>query len=98
MCVSCSPFLTIRKYSYFSQLQVDSRGYLAQHDVLGQINELREDVHPLPSFCSLQPSKIRGNQAPIHTDRTTNFWFGEKGCFSPLHTDPLDNFFFQVVA
>ncbi|GFH60730.1 hypothetical protein CTEN210_17206 [Chaetoceros tenuissimus] len=59
--------------------------YLAQHQLLDQIPELRNDVIT-PSQC--------GEGGPIQT----NAWIGTGGTRTPLHFDTYSNLFIQLVG
>ena len=58
-------------------------GYLAQHNLLDQVKELKDDVE-IPEYC------YTGEDPDI------NAWFGPAATVSPLHTDPKHNFLCQV--
>lgn len=60
-------------------------GYLAQHALFDQIEELQHDILE-PDYCSL------GELQSI------NAWFGPSRTVSPLHTDPHENLLAQVVG
>ncbi|KAK9321485.1 hypothetical protein V1517DRAFT_326249 [Lipomyces orientalis] len=69
--------------------------YLAQHDLLLQVDPLRADI--------LTPDLIHsatfGRRDTSATKMTLlNAWVGPAGTISPLHTDPHDNILVQVVG
>lgn len=66
-----------------------TRGYLAQHNLLDQVKELREDIE-VPEYCYAGDSDI--------DDIDINGWFGPQGTVSPLHHDPKHNFLCQVAG
>lgn len=73
-------------------------GYLAQHDLFGQIEALRRDF-AVPDFCYCDVSDDKTNksdemeqsEAEVHQ----NVWFGGR-TLSPLHHDPYHNILCQV--
>ena len=65
------------------------KGYLAQHNLLDQVKELREDID-VPEYCYAGDSDI--------DDIDINGWFGPQGTVSPLHNDPKHNFLCQVAG
>ena len=64
--------------------QSTSSGYLAQHQLLDQITELRSDIL-IPDYCHCGTSEPR-----------INAWIGPNGTVSPAHQDPEHNIFAQV--
>lgn len=60
-------------------------GYLAQHELFDQIEELRQDFD-VPPYC------YTGEDEHV----AVNVWFGPGGTVSPLHTDPKHNCLCQV--
>ena len=64
----------------------EKMGYLAQHNLLDQVSELREDVD-VPYYCYTEESD---------DEPDINAWFGPAATVSPLHTDPKHNFLCQV--
>ncbi|KAK9429172.1 hypothetical protein V1505DRAFT_387289 [Lipomyces doorenjongii] len=69
--------------------------YLAQHDLLLQVDPLRADI--------LMPDLIHSATFARRETSTTkmtliNAWVGPAGTISPLHTDPHDNILVQVVG
>ncbi|KAK9239071.1 hypothetical protein V1525DRAFT_431164 [Lipomyces kononenkoae] len=69
--------------------------YLAQHDLLSQVDPLRGDI--------LMPDLIHSATFAKKETSTTkmtmvNAWVGPSGTISPLHTDPHDNILVQVVG
>ncbi|GJQ79024.1 hypothetical protein Trydic_g185 [Trypoxylus dichotomus] len=65
-------------------------GYLAQHNLLDQIPELKDDIC-VPEYCVT--SRNVDDQA---STLEINAWFGPKGTVSSLHFDPKDNLLAQV--
>ena len=61
------------------------RGYLAQHELLDQVPQLREDI-AVPDLC------YSGDEEGVDV----NVWIGPAGTVSPLHTDPKHNFLCQA--
>jgi lysine-specific demethylase 8 len=67
-------------------------GYLAQHPLLDQIPELRQDII-VPDYCALSDeSDAATGEVQIHS------WFGPSGTLSCLHNDPYNNLLAQVVG
>ncbi|KAK9386490.1 hypothetical protein V1515DRAFT_144752 [Lipomyces mesembrius] len=69
--------------------------YLAQHDLLLQVDPLRADI--------LTPDLIHSATFARKETSTTkmtliNAWVGPAGTISPLHTDPHDNILVQAVG
>ncbi|CAE7264182.1 kdm8, partial [Symbiodinium pilosum] len=64
---------------------VSEVAYMAQHQLLMQIPELRSDI-AIPHFCSL--GKLQ----------TVNVWIGTAGTVTALHYDLDDNFLVQVAG
>nr|ACO15302.1 JmjC domain-containing protein 5 [Caligus clemensi] len=62
-------------------------GYLAQHNLMDQVSDLKEDIET-PDYC------FSGEE----DSEDVNFWFGPCGTVSPLHTDPKHNILTQVVG
>lgn len=78
--------------------------YLAQHDLLGQIPSLRNDIS-IPDYCyTTPPPPTPGTPLalkppqPRLDEPILNTWFGPAGTVSPLHTDPYHNILCQVVG
>jgi division protein 1 len=75
-------------------------GYLAQHNLFGQIPALRNDIQ-VPDFCWADvpphPTTSAKNQAPVDVPQL-NAWFGPAKTITPLHTDGYHNLLCQVVG
>ncbi|CAG2101451.1 unnamed protein product, partial [Medioppia subpectinata] len=77
-------------------------GYLAQHNLFDQIEELMADIS-VPDYCCLTTSgdnndtnDAEDESAPPDVD--INAWFGPSGTVSPLHYDPKDNLLAQAMG
>lgn len=81
----------IRTYIY-AHGDAHGDGYLAQHDLFSQIEQLRTDVR-VPDYCAFLPSGEDSDGEVL-----TQMWFGPVGTFSPLHHDPYHNLLAQVVG
>ncbi|PNP38632.1 hypothetical protein TGAMA5MH_09358 [Trichoderma gamsii] len=75
-------------------------GYLAQHNLFGQIPALRNDIQ-VPDFCWADvpphPTTRAKDQAPVDIPQL-NAWFGPARTITPLHTDGYHNLLCQVVG
>lgn len=82
--------MTIKEFVNKYILNTESKqiGYLAQHNLFEQIEELSHDFY-IPEYCSL-------TEEDINVD--INAWFGPKLTVSPLHFDPKDNLLAQVMG
>ncbi|KAG9318203.1 Clavaminate synthase-like protein [Chiua virens] len=71
--------------------------YLAQHSLLNQFPQLREDII-LPDivYACLDSPDFPAYEPPPNV--IVNAWLGPKGTISPAHTDPFFNCFVQVVG
>ncbi|GAB0097999.1 lysine-specific demethylase 8 [Sergentomyia squamirostris] len=58
--------------------------YLAQHDLLDQIPELRDDIR-IPDYCQVSDVEVK-------------IWFGPSGTVSPMHFDKKHNLLAQIVG
>jgi len=67
----------------------ENKGYLAQHTLFDQIEELRDDII-IPDYCCIPTSSDEDPQVDI------NCWFGPQGTVSPCHHDPKHNLLVQV--
>eukprot|EP01066_Platyproteum_vivax_P005714 Platyproteum_vivax@DN1730_c0_g1_i1.p1 len=65
-------------------LQGDQRGYLAQHPIFDQIEELEADLL-MPDYTML------GVDGAV----TRMFWMGPRDTISPVHVDPYSNIYVQ---
>lgn len=74
--------------------------YLAQHQLLLQLPQLRADVL-VPDHCYTapppHPSDPRQGQAELD-EPLLHAWLGPPGTITPLHTDPYHNLLVQVVG
>ncbi|KAL7276785.1 hypothetical protein RUND412_000209 [Rhizina undulata] len=77
----------------------ETKGYLAQHDLLSQVPSLRNDI-AIPDYCWTSPPPPPENvkKVEVLAEPLINAWFGPKGTVSPLHTDPYHNILCQVVG
>ncbi len=79
----------------------DSNMYLAQHDLLKQMPDLRDDIIPPDYLFSDPPAPPFAPQyrSPETEDGyIINAWLGPCGTTSPAHTDPYYNCYAQVVG
>lgn len=75
-------------------------GYLAQHNLFGQIPSLRNDIR-VPDFCwaSVPPHPTDPSRDQPRVDvPQLNAWFGPARTITPLHTDGYHNLLCQVVG
>ncbi|KAF2864331.1 Clavaminate synthase-like protein [Piedraia hortae CBS 480.64] len=87
---------------FLERLIKGERVYLAQHDLVNQIEELRGDVL-LPDWSSDAPqpegSDAGSDTSPPPSDNIqTNTWLGPSGTQTPPHRDPSNNVFCQVMG
>ena len=66
------------------------KGYMAQHELFNQIQELNADI-VIPDYCSLYAEGEQGGG-----DVAVNMWFGPEGTASRMHFDPKNNLLAQV--
>ena len=67
-----------------------TRGYMAQHELLNQVQELQADI-AIPDYCSLYV-----DEASDGGEVAVNVWLGPKGTASRMHFDPKNNLLAQV--
>ncbi|KHN94065.1 jumonji domain containing 5 [Metarhizium album ARSEF 1941] len=93
------PFKTFLS-RYVSPGAAGEVGYLAQHDLFGQIPCLRGDIS-IPDLCwssvPLHPTDPAKNKARLRVP-LVNAWFGPARTITPLHTDAYHNLLVQVVG
>lgn len=85
--------------------KMQTKGYLAQHNLFSQIPILRNDI-AVPDYCyvSAPPPHKSSPLAAKHAEYAPleepllNAWFGPAGTITPLHTDPYHNILAQVVG
>ncbi|KAK6518634.1 hypothetical protein TWF506_005769 [Arthrobotrys conoides] len=70
-------------------------GYLAQHNLLTQIQSLRDDIC-IPEYIDYTSGNNDEDEEEVTT--TINAWFGPANTITPLHTDNYHNIFCQVVG
>jgi len=76
------------------------KGYLAQHDLLRQMPNLRKGIS-IPEYCFADPAgddKEEVMEDAGDNQVMENIWMGPAGTKSPLHHDPYHNIFAQVVG
>lgn len=74
--------------------------YLAQHQLLLQLPQLRSDIL-IPDLCYTAPPPHptdHSQDQPELEEPMLNAWFGPPGTITPLHTDPYHNLLVQVVG
>lgn len=74
--------------------------YLAQHQLLLQLPQLRNDIL-IPDLCYTAPPRHPtdlSQDQPELEEPMLNAWFGPPGTITPLHTDPYHNLLVQVVG
>lgn len=74
--------------------------YLAQHQLLLQLPQLRTDIR-IPDLCYTAPPPHPADPSqdqPELQEPMLNAWFGPPGTITPLHTDPYHNLLVQVVG
>lgn len=74
--------------------------YLAQHQLLLQLPQLRSDIL-IPDHCYTTPPRHPTDPSqdqPELEEPMLNAWFGPPGTITPLHTDPYHNLLVQVVG
>ncbi|KAJ4389778.1 hypothetical protein N0V93_007250 [Gnomoniopsis smithogilvyi] len=74
--------------------------YLAQHQLLLQVPQLRNDIH-IPDLCYTAPPPHPTDPSKDQRELDEpmlNAWFGPPGTITPLHTDPYHNLLVQVVG
>lgn len=69
-------------------------GYLAQHELLQQIPELKRDV-VIPDVCCIL---LDEEDDDGHEEVIEQVWFGPVGTISPAHHDPYHNVLVQITG
>lgn len=90
--------LPIRQFidTYILDPNATEIGYIAQHDLLGHVQDLSNDIL-MPDLCYTSPPPSPQSLNASTTPRRS-MWFGPKGTRSPFHTDPDANIYCQVVG
>lgn len=88
-----------------TEIVKDESGYLAQHELLEQVPDLKKDII-IPDYCSLILDEDEVNRAASSTqsdeldstsrDIMIQAWFGPLGTISPLHYDTYHNILVQL--
>uniref|UniRef100_A0A8D9E4Q0 Lysine-specific demethylase 8 n=1 Tax=Cacopsylla melanoneura TaxID=428564 RepID=A0A8D9E4Q0_9HEMI len=81
----------------------DSHAYLAQHDLLTQIPQLKKDII-IPDYCYVHTGDD-SRDGYFHTSHSDddhsvdlNMWFGPPGTVTPFHWDVKHNLLVQVLG
>ncbi|KAL1452509.1 hypothetical protein WDU94_006734 [Cyamophila willieti] len=82
----------------------DSHAYLAQHDLLSQIPQLKEDIM-IPDYCYVHTGAGDGcvpssenEEDHFEPSVDLNMWFGPPGTVTPFHWDAKHNLLVQVLG
>ena len=79
----------------------NTKAYLAQHELFGQIPELKDDFDiPLYCFTSDDDTTDESSESnwshSYEEDIAINIWLGPSETVSPLHTDPKVGFLIYI--
>lgn len=95
---SCSG--TAGEQAHHADASTRPTAYLAQHQLLLQLPQLRDDIL-IPDLCYTAPPPHPTDPSkdqPELEEPMLNAWFGPPGTITPLHTDPYHNLLVQVVG
>ena len=91
----------VENYIGSSSKSNNTKAYLAQHELFGQIPELKDDFDiPLYCFTSDDDTTDESSESnwshSYEEDIAINIWLGPSETVSPLHTDPKVGFLIYI--